>query len=152
MALEKPQLLKTLKGRVREFRISDYEQVVSLWETVGLAERSESSKAVLEDQQKVASDLFLVYEIDGRITGTVIGGWDGWRAWIYRIAVDPRHHRKGVGSSLISEIVKRLESKGSKRFRALILAENAASKSLFKSVGFKLHENIVLATRDSDCC
>ena len=141
-----------VKGRIRGFKIEDYEEIVSLWERVGLAERGENTKEDFIEQQKVAKDLFLVYEIDGKIAGTVIGGWDGWRAWIYRVAVAPEYQRKGIGAKLISEITNRLAAKGGKRFRALIMSHNDPSKSMFQKKGFKLHEKIVLATKDDLCC
>jgi ribosomal protein S18 acetylase RimI-like enzyme len=144
--------LLRVKGRIRGFKIGDYQEIVSLWEKVGLAEKGESTREDFIEQQKVAKDLFLVYEIDGKITGTVIGGWDGWRAWIYRIAVATEYQRKGIGSKLILEITKRLSSKGSRRFRALIMSHNDSSKSMFQKTGFKLHEKIVLATKDDLCC
>jgi hypothetical protein len=31
----------------------------------------------------------LVATIDNQIVGSVIGGWDGWRGNIYRLAVTP---------------------------------------------------------------
>lgn len=144
--------LLRVKGRIRGFKIEDYQEILSLWEKVGLAEKGESTREDFIEQQKVAKDLFLVYEIDGKIAGTVIGGWDGWRAWIYRIAVAPEYQRKGIGSKLISEITKRLSSKGGRRFRALIMSHNDSSKSMFQKTGFKLHEKIILATKDDLCC
>jgi ribosomal protein S18 acetylase RimI-like enzyme len=144
--------LLRVKGRIRGFKIEDYQEIVSLWKKVGLAEKGESTKEDFIAQQKVAKDLFLVYEIDGKIAGTVIGGWDGWRAWIYRIAVAPKYQRKGIGSKLISEITKRLVAKRGGRFRALIMSHNDPSKSLFQKTGFKLHEKIILATKDDLCC
>ncbi|MBI2126032.1 MAG: GNAT family N-acetyltransferase [Thaumarchaeota archaeon] len=150
--MSKDLTLLGVKGKIRGFKIEDYQEIVSLWKKVGLAEKGENTKEDLIEQQKVAKDLFLVYEVDGKIAGTVIGGWDGWRAWIYRIAVAPEYQRKGIGSKLILEITKRLSSKGGKRFRALIMSHNDPSKSMFQKTGFKLHEKIVLATKDDLCC
>ncbi len=150
--MSKDLTLLRVKGRIRGFKIEDYQEIVSLWKKVGLAEKGENTKEDFIEQQKVAKDLFLVYEVDGKIAGTVIGGWDGWRAWIYRIAVAPEYQRKGIGSKLISEITKRLAAKGGKRFRALIVSHNDPSKSMFQKTGFKLHEKIVLATKDDLCC
>lgn len=144
--------LLRVKGKIRGFKIDDYEEVVMLWERVGLTDKGENTKEDFIEQQKVAKDLFFIYEVDGKIAGTVIGGWDGWRAWIYRIAVAPEYQRRGIGSKLISEMTKRLTAKGGKRFRALIMSHNDSSKSLFQKTGFKLHGKIVLATRDDLCC
>ena len=37
----------------------------------------------------------LVAEASGRIVGTVIAAWDGWRGSVYRIVVAPEHRRDG---------------------------------------------------------
>jgi len=150
MAKRLQQLLS--RAKIREFMMKDYEEVAELWEKVGLAEKSESTKDVFLEQQKVAKDLFLVYEIDKKVVATVIGGWDGWRAWIYRIAIDPKHQRKGIASKLIAEVTRRLSAKGGKKFRALIVSDNIASISMFKSLGFSIHKNILMAAKDRDCC
>jgi len=143
---------KMSKGKIRKFTMKDYKEIAGLWQKEGLAEKNESPKEVFIEQQKVAKDLFLVYEIDKKVVGTVIGGWDGWRAWIYRIAVDPEYQRKGIASKLIAEVTRRLSAKGGKKFRALIVSDNAVSKALFKSLGFSIHENILMAAKDGDCC
>ena len=45
-------------------------------------------------------DLFLVAEADGRLIGSVIGGFDGRRGMIYHLAVavrlPPAGHRRGA--------------------------------------------------------
>ncbi|HEY4674379.1 MAG: GNAT family N-acetyltransferase [Thaumarchaeota archaeon] len=150
MAKRPQQLLS--RAKIREFIMKDYKEVAEIWEKVGLAAKSESTKDVFIEQQKVAKDLFLVYEIDKKVVGTVIGGWDGWRAWIYRIAVDPKHQRNGIASKLIAEVTRRLSAKGGKKFRALIVSDNTASKSMFKSLGFSIHENILMVAKNGDCC
>jgi len=150
MAKRPQQLLS--RAKIREFIMKDYKEVAEIWEKVGLAAKSESTKDVFIEQQKVAKDLFLVYEIDKKVVGTVIGGWDGWRAWIYRIAVDPKHQRNGIASKLIAEVTRRLSAKGGKKFRALIVSDNTASKSMFKSLGFSIHENILIVAKNGDCC
>jgi ribosomal protein S18 acetylase RimI-like enzyme len=43
--------------------------------------------------------LLLIATIDGKIVGSVIGGWDGWRGNIYRLAVAPALRRKGIDAS-----------------------------------------------------
>ncbi len=143
------QVLKM--GRVREFTMKDYGEVVELWQKTGLTEKRESPKDVFIQQQKVGKDLFLVYDIDKKIVGTVIGGWDGWRAWIYRIAISPEHQRKGIALKLLEEITKRLSAMGGSKFRALIVSDNDKSKALFKSMGFTIHEDIVMAAKEGKC-
>jgi len=135
-------------GKIREFTMKDYNEVTWLWQKVGLVEKRESPKEVFVEQQKVAKDLFLVYEIDKKVVGTVIGGWDGWRAWIYRIAVASKYQRRGIASKLLVEVTRRLSKKGGRKFRALIVSDNNKSKTLFKSLGFRIHGNILMVAKD----
>ena len=149
MAKRSQRALK--KGRAREFTMDDRQEVVDLWHRVGLAGKEESTKDVFIEQQKVGKDLFLVYDIDEKIVGTVIGGWDGWRAWIYRIAVSPEHQREGIASRLLEAITERLSARGGRKFRALIVSNNDKSKALFNSAGYTIHEDIAMAAKDGDC-
>ena len=56
-----------------------------------------------------------------RIVGSVIGGWDGWRGNIYRLAVAPEARRHGAAAALVREVSARLaREKGARRITALV--------------------------------
>ena len=63
--------------------------------------------------------ILLVATLDGRIIGSVIGGWDGWRGNIYRLAVTPEFRRMGIARRLVAEISRELFAKGATRISAL---------------------------------
>lgn len=123
---------------IREFRYpEDLEKVVSLMTECGLLQ-NEAGMIREEIAVKYSRDplLFLVYEVDGGIVGTVIGGWDGWRGWIYKLGVADSYRRKGTGSALVSEVVERLANLGARRIGAYAFSSNGASISLFEKSGF----------------
>jgi len=64
--------------------------------------------------------MVLVAEADGRIAGTVIGAWDGWRGNIYRLAVAPGFRRRGLARSLVAEADRSLVRLGARRITALV--------------------------------
>jgi ribosomal protein S18 acetylase RimI-like enzyme len=66
----------------------------------------------------------LVATIENRIVGSVIGGWDGWRGNISRLAVAPEQRRKGIAGHLMQEISKTLFDKGAERLSALVEHEH----------------------------
>jgi ribosomal protein S18 acetylase RimI-like enzyme len=68
--------------------------------------------------------LLLVATIDGKIVGSVIGGWDGWRGNIYRLAVAPAHRREGIARRLVREISTALFARGAQRLSALVEQEH----------------------------
>jgi ribosomal protein S18 acetylase RimI-like enzyme len=64
--------------------------------------------------------ILLVAKTGNRIVGTVIGGWDGWRGNIYRLAVLPAYRRRGIARRLITEISNVLFAKGAERLTAMV--------------------------------
>jgi hypothetical protein len=80
--------------KIRECVPPDAEAVLVLWR---LADATISVTDNVEDIRKAAvatSTHFLVAEADDKIIGTIIGGFDGWRGNIYRLAVHPDYRRR----------------------------------------------------------
>jgi N-acetylglutamate synthase len=136
------------KLRIREFRVSDYDQVISLWLECRLVRNKKSvSKEMLQVKSKRDPQLFLVcLDSGGNIVGTVMGAWDGWRGWIYKLAVTRSLRRSGLGSRLIEEITKRLNESGAGIVRAIVKKNNAPSLSLFAKMGYVRWDEVVLVT------
>ena len=101
--------------RIREFKIGDYPLVRDLWQIAGLVLRPGDELEDIKLKLQRDPDLFLVAELEGEIVGSLMGGWDGRRGWIYHLAVKPEHQRKGIGVGLVHEVEKRLVAKGAKR-------------------------------------
>jgi ribosomal protein S18 acetylase RimI-like enzyme len=78
--------------------------------------------------------LLLVATIDGRIVGSVIGAWDGWRGNIYRLAVAPAHRRKGIARRLVTEISAALFERGAERLSALVEHEHPWAMEFWSSL------------------
>jgi ribosomal protein S18 acetylase RimI-like enzyme len=78
--------------------------------------------------------LLLVAAIDDQIVGSVIGGWDGWRGNIYRLAVTPEQRRKGIARRLVMEISRELFAKGAARLAALVEHEHRWAIDFWDSV------------------
>ena len=54
------------------------------------------------------------------LVGSIIGGWDGWRGNIYRLAVLPSYRRRGVARALVAAAEERLAARGALRVSALV--------------------------------
>ncbi len=80
--------------------------------------------------------------------GTVIGGWDGWRANIARLSTHPDVRRKGVAMALVQEIERRLEAKGARRIYALVDRRSPPAEPFWEAAGYALNENILQYSRN----
>jgi len=130
--------------RIREFKIEDYAAVRDLWGSAGLEFRPGDELEDIRLKLQRDPDLFLVAEIDSGIVGSVIGGWDGRRGWIYHLAVRPEDQRRGVGVSLIRELEGRLVHKGAKRVNAQVHNENEKSLEFFKALGYERQTHLTV--------
>jgi ribosomal protein S18 acetylase RimI-like enzyme len=130
--------------KIREFKIDDYPIVRDLWQTAGLILRPGDELEDVRLKLRRDPDLFLVGEQDHTIVGTVIGGWDGRRGWIYHLAVKPEHQRKGIGADLVHEVEKRLIAKGAKKVNAQVYKWNERSSQFFKAIGYEAQPDLMM--------
>jgi ribosomal protein S18 acetylase RimI-like enzyme len=98
----------------------DVPAVLSLWQRAAAPTTTDDSDGV---GALLARDpgALLVAETSGRIVGTVIAAWDGWRGSVYRIAVAPEHRRDGLGRRLLDEAENRLRRVGARRMHAIVV-------------------------------
>ena len=124
---------------IADFTMDDYPVVHVLWQRGDLWMRpSDGPEATL---LKLARDpgLFLVARAgDGRVVGTVMGGWDGRRAYVYHLAVAPERRREGIGDALMDELEKRFVALGAVKAKLQILVENETSRAFFARRGYLL--------------
>ncbi|HTJ78342.1 MAG TPA: GNAT family acetyltransferase [Rariglobus sp.] len=117
----------------------DHASVVALWTSVlgyGLAHNA----PVLSIRKKVEADdgLFFVAEVDGRLIGTVMAGYDGHRGWIYSLAVEPLHRNRGVGRALLRHAETALMDRGCVKINLQIAVGNEAVIGFYEKTGYKV--------------
>jgi ribosomal protein S18 acetylase RimI-like enzyme len=105
---------------IRRGRPEDIGQVLELWARAGASPTVTDTWEVLAQLLGASQSILLLADIDGQLAGTVIGGWDGWRGNIYRLAVLPEYRRRGVASALMREVDAALLAMGARRITALV--------------------------------
>jgi ribosomal protein S18 acetylase RimI-like enzyme len=127
-------------GRARE---EDLGAVLELWAV------ARSPYSSTPDNPEVLARLvdrdagaLLVARRDGRVVGTLIAAWDGWRGNMYRLAVAPDHRRSGIGRELVRAGEQRLYESGARRVTALVGAEDEEAMALWRAAGFE-HDPLV---------
>lgn len=132
--------------KIREFQFpEDYSQVENLWDSIEKGVSLSRSDTPDEIQKKLAHDpdLFLVAEEDGRIIGTVIGGFDGRRGLIYHLVVAASSRGRGSGSRLMDELESRLRAKGCIRCYLMVTTDNPEGMQYYEKRGWERMDFVV---------
>ena len=122
---------------IRTGGAADAAEVLALWRTAG-AEPSHTDD-VESITQLVTHDAkaLIVAEDAGRIVGSIIAGWDGWRGSIYRLAVVPGHRRRGLGRELLAAAEQRLAEAGAARLQAIVVETDSQATGFWRATGWQ---------------
>ena len=127
--------------RVRAYRDTDHEGVVSLWrEVFPDAPARNVPEFDIARKRNLQPELFLVAVRETRVVGTAMAGFDGHRGWLHLVAVAPEFRRSGVGSKLLREAESRLIRLGCPKLNLQIRGANNHVVRFYESLGFGVEE------------
>jgi ribosomal protein S18 acetylase RimI-like enzyme len=134
--------------QIRAYEDADQGAVVELWNAV-LPDSAPHNEPATSIRNKLAveHDLFFLAEIDGAIVGTVMGGYDGHRGWVYSVAVDPGFRRRGIATSLIQRLEAALIRRGCLKVNLQVRSTNADVIAFYRTLGFDVEERISMGKR-----
>jgi ribosomal protein S18 acetylase RimI-like enzyme len=121
---------------VRPGRRDDLAVVLELWRAADAVPSVSDDPDSLGRLLEASGDALLVAEAEGRVVGTIIAGWDGWRGNLYRLAVLPTARRRGIALRLVAEAERRLAGKGARRLSALVMSEHDPAVALWLAAGY----------------
>jgi ribosomal protein S18 acetylase RimI-like enzyme len=121
---------------VRQANGGDFSAILQLWGHAGVTppSNSDSLDGLIRLMDCVGA-VVLVATVHSQIVGSVIGGWDGWRGHIYRLAVVPEYRQLGIARRLVKEVCQALFDKGAERIGALVEHEHSWAIQFWESLG-----------------
>ena len=121
---------------LRAATAADIPAVLEFWKLAAEdTNRADSAPALQRLLDRDPTALLLADE-DGRIVGSLIAGWDGWRCHLYRFAVHPDRRRRGIGRTLLEAAEQRFADVGGHRADAMVLAENTLAHPAWAAAGY----------------
>jgi ribosomal protein S18 acetylase RimI-like enzyme len=134
--------------RFRPCRLKDVAEVIRFWDRFGAAHSLKDEPAAVRRRLKRDRRLFLLAWDGGRLVGTIMAGWDGWRASMARLAIDPQYRRIGLARSLVERVERELRSLGARRIGAVVLKNNRDGRAFWSNVGYELDREDVRYVKD----
>jgi ribosomal protein S18 acetylase RimI-like enzyme len=130
---------------IRPFTAADIVSVTTLWQLVFPDDPSRNNPPdIIRRKLEVQPELFLVGIVNGNLIGTVLGGYDGFRGWIYHLAVNPTEQRHGYGSALVERIERQLYGMGCPKLNLQVRATNRATADFYQALGYAIEDHISL--------
>lgn len=130
--------------RVRDFHEDDLDSSISMWDdptsggkhpVFGL---SELITAVREGGPAV------VATVDDELVGTAVARVSGDRAWILRITLAPAWRRRGIGSSMLLELERRLVASGVHRVASLLPEDEELGAVALMNSGYTMRRSVAM--------
>lgn len=132
---------------IRQFAEPDRAAVISVWQASGITRPQNDPDLDIDRKLAAATEPFLVGTFAGEVVGTVMGGYDGSRGWIYALAVHPDHQRKGYGGQLVVAVEATLAARGCPKINLQVRAGNAAAEAFYRAIGYDVEERISFGKR-----
>ena len=138
-----------MKIKIREFVISDYNEIIELWKEAKLPYRpnGRDSKKCIEKELQKGCNIFLVVVYEDKIIASVLGTNDGRKAWINRLAVRKEFRGQGIAKKLIQELEFRFDKLGIGIIACLIEDDNPDSIKVFSKFGFSEFQGMHYLTK-----
>jgi ribosomal protein S18 acetylase RimI-like enzyme len=122
---------------VRTFEPADETAVVRLWESAGLTRPWNDPRKDIERLRAVWPDLLLVATDGSALVGSVMGGYDGHRGWLYYLATDPERRGEGIARLLVAEAERRLEALGCPKVQLMVRRENEGVMGFYDTLEYE---------------
>lgn len=118
---------------IRQAKATDVPAVLALWLDADAEPTHTDDAASLGRLLDHDRGALLVAEAGGRVVGSVIAGWDGWRGSLYRLAVAPDYRRHGLGRRLLDEAERHLAVSGATRLQAIVVETDAQATAFWRA-------------------
>jgi transitional endoplasmic reticulum ATPase len=133
--------------RVRDFHADDLDAAIRLWDDPAASSEapvfglSDLIAAVRSHQPAVAA------VVGEDLVGTAVATVGHDRAWVMRISLAPAWRHRGIGSSMLDELERRLVAAGVHRIQCLLAGESDIGALALEHSGYVAHRGMVFYER-----
>ena len=134
---------------IRKMISDDYLDAIQLWQSLpGLGLSSaDQQDAITRFLEKNPNTCFIA--LDGeKVIGTVLGGNDGRRGYLYHLAVHLEYQRLGLGRQLSEACLAALKLEGLQKCHIFVISSNFEGLRFWERLGWTLRHDILVLSKD----
>lgn len=135
---------------IAPFTPGDYDEALALWKrTPGMGISEADSRARMSDflLRNQGFSFAARSPAGGPLVGTVLCGSDSRRGYLYHLAVDEGHRRRGIGAALAGRALAALKASGVDKCHLMVIAGNETGAAFWRAQGWTLREDIELYSK-----
>lgn len=129
---------------LRPLQPGDHAALIALWQAAGWIDvrQTDTPVALARFLDRNPGCSFGAFYAE-RLEGAVLAGHDGWRGYLYHMAVAPAARGQGVGRQLVGAAIGALNAQGVPRVHCLVKQENHVARQFWLACGFRLRDELV---------
>ncbi len=131
----------------RKFEKKDTDAIIDLWSVCNLIVPWNNPKKDINRKLSIKDDLFIIGEVNTKIIASAMAGYDGHRGYIYYLAVLPEYQKKGIGTSLLSLVEKKLYKFGCPKINLFVRNTNIKVKTFYKMNKYEMQDSEIYGKR-----
>jgi GNAT superfamily N-acetyltransferase len=121
---------------IRPYAPDDFGPLSRLWEETGIRVSYNDPRAEVPRILANRNCQLYVGTEDGKIIAGILVGHDGYRGWIYKLAVMEAHRGRGHGTELVRHAERWLAARGQVKCNLMIRAANAEATGFYEKLGY----------------
>ncbi len=133
---------------IRKYHPKDYKAVQQLWKEAGIQLTLSDQQEELHRVLNYNPDLFLVGELDGQIIAALMGTFDGRRAYVHHLAVDPEYQHQGLGTEMMEHLESILRENRVVKYHLMVEKWNAEVVPFYERLGWYERTDLILLSKD----
>lgn len=134
---------------IRNMDFDDYAGALKLWKSLpGLGLSSADEQDAFNHFLEKNPNTCFIAKDGSKIIGTVLGGSDGRRGYLYHLAVHRNYQRIGLGRQLSEKCLSALKSQGLQKSHIFVISSNQEGLRFWEKLGWLLRKDIFVMSRD----
>ena len=135
--------------KIRKMETGDYSGALSLWQSLpglGLS-GADKEDAIFRFLEKNPETCFVAQDAE-KIIGTVLGGSDGRRGYLYHLSVHKDYQRLGLGRQISEKCLAALKAQGLQKCHIFVIGNNLEGLKFWEKLGWLLRNDILVMSKN----
>jgi ribosomal protein S18 acetylase RimI-like enzyme len=131
--------------QIRLLTIEDYDAAYTIWKAsagISLKTLDDSETGIRKFLERNPLTCFAAEE-EGELVGTILGGHDGRRGYLYHVAVKEPFRSRNIGRALVAAVENALIQEGINKVALVSFTANGGGNRFLQACGYSLREDVI---------